>query len=223
MNTVLHVTPHADDETLGCGGALLRHAAEGDAVHWLIVTDLDGAAGYSAAAIERREREIEAVAAAYPFAAVHRLRLPDARLDALPLLEVALALRGVFAEVRPETVYLPFRGDAHSDHRVVFDAAAACLRPHRAGWARRLLAYETPSETDFAIDPERPGFRPNLFVDVERWLARKIEILGIYGESELGEHPFPRSERGVRALATLRGAAAGVAAAEAFVVLREIR
>lgn len=223
MNTVLHVTPHADDETLGSGGTLLRHVAEGDAVHWLIVTDLDGAAGYSAAAIERREREIESVAGAYPFAAVHRLRLPDARLDALPLLEVALALREVLAAVRPDTVYLPFRGDAHSDHRVTFDAAAACLRPHRAGRVRRLLAYETPSETDLALAPGGAAFRPNLFVDVGRWLERKLEILRLYGESELGQHPFPRSESGVRALATLRGAAAGVAAAEAFVLLREIR
>ena len=38
MRVVLVVAPHPDDETLGVGGTLLRHVAEGDAVHWLIAT-----------------------------------------------------------------------------------------------------------------------------------------------------------------------------------------
>lgn len=221
MSVVLHVSPHADDETLGSGGTLLRHGDDGDAVHWLVVTDLTAAAGYSPADRERREREIAAVAGAYRFAGVHRLRLPDAGLDALPLLEVANALHGVLESVRPEIVYLPFRGDAHSDHRVVFDAAVAGLRPHRAPWVRRVLAYETPSETDFALDPRRAAFVPQVWVDVSAQLERKLEILRLYGDSELGQHPFPRSEEGITALATVRGATAGYRAAEAFVLLRE--
>ncbi len=36
---VIVIAPHPDDETLGCGGAILRHIADGDMVHWLIVTD----------------------------------------------------------------------------------------------------------------------------------------------------------------------------------------
>lgn len=39
-NDVLVVAVHPDDETLGCGGTLLRHAANGDRIHWLIVTDM---------------------------------------------------------------------------------------------------------------------------------------------------------------------------------------
>lgn len=218
---VLHVTPHADDETLGCGGTLLRHAAAGDELHWLIVTDLVAAAGYSEQAMADREREIEAVAAAYGFAGVHRLRLPDAGLDRLPLLELALALRGVVREVEPEVVYLPHRGDAHSDHRAVFDAAVASLRRHRAPWVRRILSYETPSETDLALDPGGAGFRPNVFVDVTPHLERKLQILELYAASELGPHPFPRSIESIRALAVRRGATAGCQAAEAFVLLRE--
>ena len=38
---------------------------------------------------------------------------------------------------------------------------------------------------------------------------------------EIGEHPFPRSETAVRALAELRGSEAGYAAAEAFMLLRD--
>jgi len=42
-------------------------------------------------------------------------------------------------------------------------------------------------------------------------------------ESELGEHPFPRSEINIRALGTLRGATCGCDYAESFVLLKEIR
>ena len=41
-NVVICVAPHPDDETLGCGASLLRHAAEGDDVHWLIMTTIEG-------------------------------------------------------------------------------------------------------------------------------------------------------------------------------------
>ncbi|HHA19586.1 MAG TPA: PIG-L family deacetylase, partial [Methylophaga sp.] len=35
---ILTISAHPDDETLGCGGTLLKHQASGDSVYWLIVT-----------------------------------------------------------------------------------------------------------------------------------------------------------------------------------------
>jgi len=40
MNKVLIVAVHPDDETLGAGGALLKHKANGDKIYWLIVTTI---------------------------------------------------------------------------------------------------------------------------------------------------------------------------------------
>ena len=40
MKKILVVAPHADDETLGCGGTLLKHCNQGDEIYWLIVTDM---------------------------------------------------------------------------------------------------------------------------------------------------------------------------------------
>lgn len=78
---VLVVAPHPDDETLGCGGTLLRHVTNGDAVHWLIVTDMRTEHGFSDAQVSQRQAEIQKVAAAYGFTKVHNLGLPPAKLD----------------------------------------------------------------------------------------------------------------------------------------------
>ena len=59
MSTVLVVAPHPDDETLGCGGTLLRHIEEGDGVHWLIMTNPGVASGFAEKWIIRREKEIK--------------------------------------------------------------------------------------------------------------------------------------------------------------------
>lgn len=53
------------------------------------------------------------------------------------------------------------------------------------------------------------------------FIERKIEIMNIY-KNEIGSHPFPRSERNIRALATFRGATAGCEYAESFMILKEI-
>lgn len=222
MSTILVVAPHPDDESLGCGGTLLRHVDEGDSVHWLVVTTMTAAQGFSAERIAARQKEIDAVAAVYPFAGVHRAELPTTRLDTLPVGDLVGAIGKVFQAVKPDTVYLPYRNDAHSDHAAVFDATAACCKSFRHPSVKRVYAYETLSETEFGLRPDDPGFRPNLFVDIGDRLERKLKILHMYA-GEMGAFPFPRSEECVRAQAALRGSLAGVRAAEAFMVLKEIR
>ena len=61
---------------------------------------------------------------------------------------------------------------------------------------------------------------PTCFVDISSHLKEKLDLMAIY-ESEIGEHPFPRSFRNtLEALAIFRGASAGVEYAEAFQVLK---
>jgi LmbE family N-acetylglucosaminyl deacetylase len=85
---------------------------------------------------------------------------------------------------------------------------------------KRVLTYETLSETNFGLDQVAGGFRPNLFVDITDYLQKKIDLLSFY-QSEIAAHPFPRSLDAVRAQAVLRGAQRGVQAAEAFQLLRQ--
>jgi LmbE family N-acetylglucosaminyl deacetylase len=219
---ILCIAPHPDDETLGCGGTLLRHKSEGDEIHWAIVTEMTAASGFGTERLASRAREIEQVAAEYGFAGVHRCALPTMRLDSVPIMEVIEPLSRIIRDIAADILYVPFRGDAHSDHAVVFDAAAACTKSFRYPTVRAVYAYEVPSETGFGLKPEDPGFRPNLFVPIDGYIERKIEIMKLF-EGELAPHPFPRSEASMRALALLRGSTCGAQAAEAFMVLREIR
>lgn len=214
------VAPHPDDETMGCGGTLLKHRAHGDQTHWLIVTAMTPEGGFSPDAIERRKQEIERVRERFGFESVHELGLPTAQLDTLPLKEIVQRMGTVVRELRPHVLYIPFRYDAHSDHRVVFDAISACTKSFRYPGIKRVLAYETLSETEFGMDPVAV-FRPNVFVDVSEYLDEKVNIMAIY-KSEFGEFPFPRSEQAIRALAALRGSTSGAKAAEAFLLLREV-
>ena len=216
---VLVIAPHPDDETLGCGGTLLRMAESGAQLAWLIATRISEEAGFTPQRVQGRDAEIEKVRSLLGFAEVFQLPLPTRQLDAVPMAELVEQFSAVFKAFRPEHVFLPHRSDVHSDHRVVFDAGAACAKWFRYPSVQRLLSYETISETDFCLDTRSP-FQPNCFVDISRYLERKLEIVAAY-ESELGPFPFPRSIEALRALAAVRGAAAGFTAAEAFQLLRE--
>ena len=218
---ILAIAPHPDDETLGCGGTLLRHVAQGDEVHWLIVTSMHVANGFSDAAITARDEEIKKIAAGYGFSSVHRAGLPTTMLDTLPMGEVVGAIASVVKAVQPHTLYIPYRGDAHSDHAVVFDASTACAKGFRYPSVKRVLAYEALSETEFGLRPEDGGFRPNHFVDISAYAQKKVELMKLYA-GEMAPFPFPRSEEAMWALMRLRGSTAGVQAAEAFMLLREI-
>lgn len=221
MAEVLVIAPHPDDETLGCGGTILKHVAQGDFIHWLIVTRMYPEDGFPQARIKARAAEIKKVAGAYGFRSVHELEFPSTKLDTLPLARLIIATSNVFAEVEPDVVYLPYPGDVHSDHRVVFEAASACTKTFRREKLKRVLSYETLSETDFSMNPGCGHFRPNIFLNIEQYLDRKIEIMSFY-QGELFNFPFPRSEQALRSLAAVRGIVAGCKAAESFMLLKEI-
>jgi N-acetylglucosamine malate deacetylase 1 len=220
MKKIIVIAPHPDDETLGCGGSLLRHRTEGDEIHWCIVTAVYTNEGFSQEEIDREDHEISTVANSYGFSSVHKLGFPTVKLDTIPLVEIISRISAIIDKVRPQIVYLPYFGDVHTDHRIVFDAVISSAKWFRCDSIRRLLAYETISETDFGMNPAK-GFEPNVFIDVSEFLDRKIAIMEIYG-GQMGDFPFPRSEQAIRALASLRGATSGCAAAEAFVLLKEI-
>ena len=219
---ILVIAPHPDDETLGCGGSLLKHKANGDSLSWLVATR-GHEPQWSAEVLEQKEREISAVAAAYSFDNTFRLNFPTIKLDTIPVEELIAGIRDAVTDSKPDCVYLNHAGDVHSDHRVLFEATMSVLKPFYSSkhGVKRVLSYEVFSSTDAApVNPAR-AFLPNLFIDVTEFLEKKLEIMGLY-ESELQASPLPRSLDSLRALARVRGATIGVEYAEAFVLVREV-
>lgn len=221
MKKILIVAPHPDDETLGCGGSILRHIEEGDEVVWLIVTTIEKLKTIDTKEIKQRNLQISDVNKAYGFSEKYELKFETTKLDTLPKSKIISKISKIIHKVQPQIIYVPYRLDAHSDHEVVYDSTIACTKSFRYPFVKKVLIYQTLSETEFGLRPEDPGFRPNCFVDISRFLKKKLEILKIY-KTEIRPHPFPRSVDSVRAQAILWGSYSNCKYAEAFITLKEI-
>jgi LmbE family N-acetylglucosaminyl deacetylase len=220
MSRILVCAAHPDDETLGCGGAILLHRQAGDEVIWLIATQA-WSPRWDAETLTRKAAEIDAVASYYAFAEVIRLGLPAARLDELPFGEVLGSVGEAIANVAPDQVYSLHVGDVHGDHQVLAEAVWRSLKPFRGGrQVQTVLSYETLSSTDQA-PPSGEAFQPTVYRDITSVIDEKLEAMALYG-SEIQALPAGRNADSVRALARVRGAAAGVEYAEAFMLLRQI-
>ena len=216
------ISPHPDDETLGCGGTLLKHKAAGDQLDWIIVTR-GHSPQWDETSLSRKEQEINRVAEAYGFDNVERLGFPTMQLDSLPLGNVIKRISEAVENTKPVQLYLTHSGDIHSDHRIVFDATMSAVKSFNSTkhGVTRLLSYETLSSTEAAPANVARAFVPNVFSDITRFIDRKLEIMSIY-ETELQAFPLPRSLESIRALARFRGATMGLEYAEAFMLIREL-
>lgn len=216
---ILVVSPHPDDETLGAGGTLLRLKREGHQIYWLNITDVDIKDGWNMEFVKKRKEQIRQISALYGFEKVYNLKFVPAKLDELATADVIGGINQCIHEVEPEWVILPDYNDAHSDHKIVFESCMACIKSFRCPSVKRIVTMEILSETNFGKPYDR--FAPTFYVDISDTLQGKIDAMKIYA-SEIGEHPFPRSELSIRSLAALRGVEAGVTAAEAFRMIKEI-
>ncbi len=218
---VLVISVHPDDETLGCGGTLLKHKNCGDNLNWLIITNVNNEKIWGKEFISKRQIEIKKVSESYGFTETIKLNFETAELDQIPFVKLTENISNAIKKIKPDTVYLHNKSDIHSDHRMSFEAIISAVKSFNNPFIKEVLMFETISETDFAPPFPENAFMPNYFVDISDYIEKKIEIINMYS-SEIREHPFPRSERNIISLATVRGAQCGVDSAEGFVILKKI-
>lgn len=220
MQRVAVLAPHPDDEVLGCGGTMARLAAQGAAVDVVTVTR-GQEPDFNPASVDQVMREAEKAHHALGVRESHFLDFPAARLDTVGQAEVNARLGVLLDRIQPDTLFLPFLGDIHHDHQVVFTAAMVWARPRHAGAPRQIYAYETLSETNWFAPPATPPFLPTFFVDIEATLEAKLAAFSCYA-SQVKAFPDERSLEAMSALARMRGASIYRTAAEAFVTIRAV-
>lgn len=221
MKKILVVATHPDDETLGCGGTILKKRLEGSEIAWLIITGMSKSLGYEEEIIKKRNDEINKVSKAFNFAKTYNLNIPTTTLSSSDERELISSIALVINEYKPDTVFLPFCYDVHSDHRTTFSAIFSCIKIFKTPFIKRVLMMETISETDFVPSLQHQSFCPNYYVNIDEQLEQKLSIMKIYS-SEIKQDPFPRSIEKIKAFASYRGSVAGCPFAEAFMILRWI-
>jgi N-acetylglucosamine malate deacetylase 1 len=220
MKKNLFVSVHPDDETLGCGGTILKYKKNGDENCWLIITapTLNHPYGFSEEMIQQRDNEIEKVSQLFGFHKTIQLGFPTQLLSELNYRDLVMKIDQAINEIQPHVIYLINRSDIHSDHKVAFQAVYSCTKNFRKSFIEEILMYETLSETEFAPALYESTFIPNVFFDITDFMDKKLEIMSVY-TSEVMPDNLPRSMSAIRALAAYRGSRIGVNYAEAFMLI----
>jgi LmbE family N-acetylglucosaminyl deacetylase len=224
---VLIIAAHPDDEILGCGGTIAKLADNGYEVRLAILaeglTSRDRQRDRSA----HEDQLIELRQAAWKAcqivgaSSVELTAYPDNRMDSVDRLDVVKSVEDLIRAYQPKTVYTHHSGDVNIDHRRIHEATVTACRPQPGNRVRRLLFFEVASSTEWQPPSSAPHFAPNVFVDIRNTLERKLEALRMY-ETEMRAWPHARSIRAVEHQARWRGATAGMEAAEAFMLGREL-
>lgn len=218
---VLVIAPHPDDEILGVGGTIKKRSKKGDEVYVCIVTK-----GYKPLfdeeVIKMGREEAKIADKMLGVKETFFLDFPAVMLETIPRYEFNEKISEIVQKIQPDEIYIPHRGDMQIDHQMVVDAAMVAVRPKYKHKIKRVYAYETLSETGWNIPNQQNEFIPNVYEDITETLKDKLESMRIF-KSQLGEFPEARSIGALDALAKYRGAIVGVKAAEAFILIREIK
>ena len=221
---LLVIAPHADDEVLGCGGLISKIKSVGGKVFVLI---------FNVGSIEKYNnkkftdlRKKEA-ASAMKFLKVDRYDTifdspnDNRYLDAKPLHELISKIetesKVSLAKIKPTIVAIPSINSHHQDHIHIFKACIAALRPLNKPIADVVISYEAPEHSRWSASGV---FQPNLYIDIEKYLARKISAFYKYkSQVRIGG----RDKHTIKNHAEYRGKEAGRRICEAYFVHRLIR
>jgi LmbE family N-acetylglucosaminyl deacetylase len=220
--TVLIVAAHTDDEALGCGGTIARHVAEGDIVYAVFMADgVTSRAQAGQDDLGNRNAAAEDARKILGISENFYLRLPDNRLDSLPLIEVIQHLEPIISKLQPNIIYTHHHGDLNVDHRITHQAVLTACRPMPGSSVQAIYAFEVMSSTEWATPTAEP-FVPNHYVDISNQLETKLDALRAY-RLEMRDAPHSRSIEHLVHLAHHRGHTMGLISAEAFIVVRTVK
>ncbi len=159
--------PHADDETYGMGGSLLRAKAEGVETHLIVLTD-GALGGDKENLVEIRQQEVREAAKLLGISSLQCWPEADRGLELSEGLDRRIAT--AIKETGPATVFFPGPLELHPDHRAAAFAVWSALQSlYAEGECPVAIAYE--------IGVQNPI---NLLFDVTAQKEQKEEVMAIY-------------------------------------------
>ena len=225
LERVLVISPHADDEAMGCAGLIAKLTEKGCQVHVLYLA-VDGFHHYGLdrqTSYKERVAEVEAVTellgCTYDIAYGDKDLIE--KLDTLPKRDLVDLFETAINEHRPELLLLPYGEDYDQDHVAAFQTAFAAARPIAEVFGKWLVPHVFTYEMTKIQWASGPLPRPVAFCDITDYLETKQEAIRRHA-TQLRPSPHIRSPESVEALASIRGKEIGVEYAEAFGVLRTV-
>jgi LmbE family N-acetylglucosaminyl deacetylase len=200
---ILAIGQHPDDIEFGCGGSLIKYAQAGHDIYLMILTD--GAFGGDCGI---RKHEQEEAAKFIGAKGLYWGGYRDTELGCTR--ELILKIDHVIAEVKPDIVLFNFWADVHQDHRAAAQAAVSASR-----YIKEVLFYEVPSTQHF---------EPDIYVDIQDVLDKKLELLGKHA-SQVNRTRIENLtiQESARSCANFRGFQGRVKYAEGFKSVRMLR
>ena len=215
---ILILSPHADDEILGCGGFISKYSKQNYHINVLILTNANKGAPeiYPPELIKKVRKEAKSANNLVGTKTLFFENLPAINLNNYPFYKITDIIDKYIADLNPEVVLIPSANDIHDDHKIIFKAAKVSLRPNKKKNLKKVLSYEVLSETEWNEDGK--SFNPNYFVCLEKSdINKKVKAFLKY-KSQVKKFPHPRSKEGIINLSRVRGSQAFTEYAEAFKV-----
>lgn len=213
MKKILIVSPHADDEILGCGGYMISEIAKGSQVH-VVYGTVGGIGG--ALEMERRKKEIEKVSSVLGFSYSIMTYGKDAEMDTMRDKDIISYIDAKIKEIEPDEVFVNY-ASRHQDHKKMYECTLAAMRLKEGYMPPFFALYEYPFIT--GVEMPNGGY---MYFDITDIIDEKVKAFEMY-ESQIKKSPSPLNEDGIRAIASLRGIESGLKYAELFYVQRQIR
>ena len=213
------IVAHPDDETIGCGGTILKKINEGHQINLLVLSNGISSRSEKKKDLIFRKKNFEKVIRNYKIKNYEILDFPDNKFDTVPLLKIIKVIENFLRKNRSSEVFTHYYDELNIDHRITSKAVITACRPKPNSLIKKLFFFEVLSSTDWNFNNNT--FRPNYFEDVSKFTQKKIKLLKLY-KNEILKGNHTRSLKNIIRLSEVRGASVGIKNAEAFIIYREI-
>jgi len=213
---ILILSPHADDEILGCGGFISKFSKKNYLISVLILTNANIGAPeiYSLKTIEELREEAKKANNIIGTSKLYFENLPAINLNNYPFYKITNVIEKYIEKINPEIVLIPSSNDIHEDHKIIFKSAKVSMRPTKKLNLKKILSYEVLSETEWNEDGK--SFNPNYFIQLKNSdIKKKVKAFLEY-KSQVKKFPHPRSKESIINLARFRGSQVFAEYAEAY-------